>query len=212
MKKYEGKNLEDLLKSVAKEKDCEVEELTYYVVEEKAGMFGLGKQIIAEIYSLEDVREFIEAYLTKFFDGLQLDVDITVNRNNDSFKVMLNAENNAMLIGKNGSTLQALNIVTRAAANAEFKRRFYVMIDINNYKSERYDKIKHMAKRVAQTVQKTRVAAKLDPMPNDERRIIHQYLNEMKNIRTVSEGEGNYRYLRIIYDENKEANYSKEEE
>ncbi len=205
MKKYEGKNLEDLLKTVAKEKQCEVEDLTYYVLEEKSGMFGLGKQIVAEIYDLADVRDFIEAYLVKFFDGLQLDVDITVNRNNDAFKVMLNAENNAMLIGKNGSTLQALNTVVRAATNAEFKRRFYILIDINNYKSERYDKIKHLAKRVAQTVQKTRIPAKLDPMPNDERRIIHQYLNEMKNIRTISEGEGNYRYLRIIYDENKEV-------
>jgi len=205
MKKYEGKNLEDLLKAVAKEKQCEVEDLTYYVLEEKSGMFGLGKQIVAEIYDLADVRDFIEAYLVKFFDGLQLDVDITVNRNNDAFKVMLNAENNAMLIGKNGSTLQALNTVVRAATNAEFKRRFYILIDINNYKSERYDKIKHLAKRVAQTVQKTRIPAKLDPMPNDERRIIHQYLNEMKNIRTISEGEGNYRYLRIIYDENKEV-------
>ena len=205
MKRYEGKNLEDLLKEVAKEKKCEVEELTYYVLEEKAGIFGLGKQVVAEIYALEDVREFIEEYLRRFFEGLEVDIDITVTRNHDSFKVMLNAENNAMLIGKNGSTLQALNTVVRAAANAAFKRRFYVMVDINNYKSDRYDKIKHMAKRIASTVQKTKIPAKLDPMPNDERKIIHQYLSDMKNIKTISEGEGNYRYLRIVYDENKEA-------
>ena len=204
MKKYEGKNLEDLLKEVAKEKGCEVEELSYYVLEEKAGLLGIGKQVIAEVYSLDDVKDFIYEYLRTFFDGLELDVDITVNRNLDSFKVMLNAENNAMLIGKNGTTLQAINIVVRAAANAEFKRRFIVLVDINNYKADRYDKIKHLAKRVAQTVQKTRVSAKLDPMPNDERKVIHQYLSEMHNIRTVSEGEGNYRYLRIFYDENKE--------
>jgi len=205
MKKYEGKNLEELLKDVAKEKGCEVEDLTYYVLEEKTGVFGLGKQVIAEIYALEDVREFIDKYLIDFFKGLELDVDITVSRNNDSFKVMLNAENNAMLIGKNGSTLQALNTVTRAAANAHFKRRFYVMVDINNYKSDRYDKIKHMAKRVAITVQKTHVPARLDPMPNDERKIVHQYLSEMRNIKTISEGEGNYRHLKIVYDQNKEA-------
>ena len=204
MKKYEGKNLDDLLEEVAKEKDCEVSDLTYYVLEEKAGVFGLGKQVIAEIYALDDVKEFILNYLTNFFEGLELDVDITVNRSNESFKIMLNAENNAMLIGKNGSTLQALNTVVRAATNAEFKRRFYVMVDINNYKSDRYDKLKHLAKRVASTVQKTKVAATLDPMPNDERKIIHQYLSEMKNIKTISEGEGNYRHLRIVYDDGKQ--------
>ena len=204
MKKYEGKNLDDLLGEVAREKGCEVSDLTYYVLEEKAGVFGLGKQVVAEIYALDDVKDFILSYLSNFFEGLELDVDITVNRNGESFKIMLNAENNAMLIGKNGSTLQALNTVVRAATNAEFKRRFYVMVDINNYKSDRYDKLKHLAKRVASTVQKTRVAATLDPMPNDERKIIHQYLSEMKNIKTISEGEGHFRHLRIVYDDGKE--------
>jgi len=201
MKKYEGKSLDDLLSEVAKEKNCEVSELIYYVLEEKAGVLGFGRQVIAEIYNLDDVQDFIETYLTTFFQGLELDVEINVSRKEDSFRVMLNAENNAMLIGKNGSTLQALNTVVRAATNANFKRRFYIMIDINNYKAERYDKIKYLAKRTAQTVQKTRVPARLDPMPNDERKIIHQYLSEMRNIRTISEGEGNFRYLKIIYDE-----------
>jgi len=99
-----------------------------------------------------------------------------------------------------------LNTVVRAATNASFKRRFHIMIDINNYKSERYDKIKYLAKRTAHTVQKTRVAARLDPMPNDERKIIHQYLSEMRNIRTISEGEGNYRYLKIVYDDSVKGN------
>ena len=204
MKKYEGKNLDDLLVEVAQEKNCELQELNYYILEEKAGLWGIGKQVVAEIYSLEDVREFISNYLETFFAGLQLDVQVEVTRSNDTYKVMLNAENNAMLIGKNGTTLQAINTVVRAATNAEFKRRFYIMIDINNYKADRYDKIKHMAKRIAITVQKTRVPANLDPMPNDERKIIHQYLSEMRHIKTLSDGEGEYRHLRIIYDENKE--------
>jgi spoIIIJ-associated protein len=40
-------------------------------------------------------------------------------------------------------------------------------------------------------------------MPNDERKVIHQMLSEMKNIRTESEGDGNHRRLRIIFDKNK---------
>jgi len=205
MKKYEGKNLEDLLAEVAREKGCEVNDLTYYVLEEKEGFLGLGKQVVAEIYSMEDVRVFIEEYVRKFFDGLELDIDITVNLHNNFFKVMLNAENNAMLIGKNGSTLSALNTVVKAATNATFKHRFHIMVDINNYKSDRYDKIKHLARKVAQNVQRTKIPASLDPMPNDERKIIHQYLSEMKYIKTISEGDGNYRYLRIVYDSSKEA-------
>ncbi len=203
MRKYEGKTLDEILNNVAKEKDCDVESLTYYIIEEKAGILGIGKQVIAEVYALTDVADFINGYLENFFKGLETDVEISINRRNDAFNIKLNAENNAMLIGKNGTTLQALNTVVRAAANAKFKRRFYVMIDINNYKVDRYEKVKAIAKRVAISVQKSKVSATLNPMPNDERKVIHQYLSEMKNIQTISEGEGNQRYLKVVYTPNK---------
>ncbi len=204
MKRYEGKTLDDILNNVAKIKNCDVGDLTYYVVEEKSGILGIGRQVIAEVYALSDVENFIDEYLNNFFKGLELEVEVEVKRHNDAFYVKLNAENNAMLIGKGGTTLQAVNKVVRAAANSEFKRRFYVMVDINNYKSERYEKLKGIAKRAAISVQRTKVEVSLDPMPNDERKIIHQYLGEMKNIRTISEGEGNSRHLKIVYDNKKE--------
>ena len=77
-------------------------------------------------------------------------------------------------------------------------------MDINNYKTDRYDKIKGIAYRVAKSVQKSHVSATLDPMPSDERRVIHNFLSEMANIRTESEGDGRGRRVKIIYDANKE--------
>jgi spoIIIJ-associated protein len=93
--------------------------------------------------------------------------------------------------------------VVRGAVNSYFKRRFQVLVDINNYKNDRYDKVKAMATRIARTVQRTKISAVLDPMPNDERKVIHQMLSEMKNIRTESEGDGSHRRLRILFDKNK---------
>ena len=66
------------------------------------------------------------------------------------------------------------------------------------------EKIKAMAKRIAKTVQRTKVTASLDPMPNDERKIIHQALTDMPHIKTESEGEGNNRHLKIMYDKSKD--------
>ena len=56
------------------------------------------------------------------------------------------------------------------------------MVDINNYKVDRYDKVMQIASRIARTVQRTKISATLDPMPNDERKVVHQFLSEMKNI------------------------------
>lgn len=205
MKSYSGKNLEDLLQSVAKEKGVKVDELTYFVTEEKTGFLGFGASVTADVYALSDVRDFLKGYLERFFKTLEQDVEVDVQQDNDTFKIMLNAENNAILIGKNGQTLTAINTVVRAAVNSSFKRRFNVMVDINNYKVDRYDKVMQIASRVARTVQRTKISATLDPMPNDERKVVHQFLSEMKNIRTESEGEGINRRLKIIFDRNKEG-------
>jgi spoIIIJ-associated protein len=203
MKSYSGKNLEDLLQSVAREKGVKVEDLTYFVTEEKPGFLGFGASVTAEIYGLNDVRDFLKDYLDRFFKSLEQDVEVEVIQETDAFRIMLNAENNAILIGKNGQTLTSINTVVRAAVNSSFKRRFNVMIDINNYKVDRYDKVMQIAARVARTVQRTKISATLDPMPNDERKVVHQFLSEMKNIRTESEGEGINRRLRILFDRNK---------
>ena len=205
MKSYSGKNLEDLLQSVAREKGVKVEALTHFITEEKTGFLGFGASVTAEIYALPDVRVFLQEYLERFFKTLEQNVEVEVLQDNDTFKVMLNAENNAILIGKNGQTLTAINTVVRAAVNSSFKRRFNLMVDINNYKVERYDKVMQIAARVARTVQRTKISATLDPMPNDERKVVHQYLSEMKNIRTESEGEGINRRLKIIFDRTKDG-------
>lgn len=203
MKKYTAKNLEELLDKVAKEKGVRVDELTYYVLEEKQGFLGFGAQVTAEVYCLNDVSEFLKTYLETFFKNIQQSIEVSAERQHEAFRVMINAENNAILIGRGGQTLQAINTVVRGAVNSYFKRRFQVLVDINNYKNDRYDKVKAMATRIARTVQRTKISAVLDPMPNDERKVIHQMLTEMKNIRTESEGDGSHRRLRILFDKNK---------
>ena len=115
MKSYSGKNLEDLLQNVAKEKGVKVDELTYFVTEEKTGFLGFGASVTADVYALSDVRDFLQGYLERFFKTLEQDVEVDVQQENDTFKIMLNAENNAILIGKNGQTLTAINTVVRAA-------------------------------------------------------------------------------------------------
>lgn len=203
MKSYTGKTIEECLALAAKDKGLKVEELTIFSKEEKSGFLGFGNQVIAQIYGNTDVLDFIYQYLNSYFENIDLKVEVTVGQDENGLKVMLNAENNAILIGKNGQTLQALNLVVRGAVNSTFKKHHNVLIDINNYKVDRYDKVIAMASRIAKTVQRTKVAATLDPLPNDERKVIHQFLSEMKNIRTESVGEGSGRRLKIIYDKDK---------
>lgn len=203
MKEYSGKSVNDALAVAAADKGVSESELQYEVIEEKAGFLGMGSKAVIKAYCFQDVINFVEQYLKQYFEGLHIDVQLEVTHENNHIKAMLNAENNAILIGKGGETLRAINTVVRSATSANFKHRYDILVDINNYKEERYEKVSAIAMRVAKSVVRTKTSATLDPMPNDERKVIHQLLSEMSYIRTESEGERDQRRLKIIYDPNK---------
>ena len=212
MKTYTAKTLEDLLAAAAEEKGCAVEDLHYTVTEEKKGLLGIGNSVSAEVFNMDDVKEFLFDYLGDFFTGIDQDLEVSIEERNGGFIVRMNAENNAVLIGKMGKTLAAFNTVVRAAVNSEFKKRIDILIDINHYKEERYAKLRSMAKRIAKQVQRSKIDVALDPMPNDERKIIHKTLNDWRNIRTESEGEASARHVCIRYVDNSEQALAPETE
>ena len=201
---YTAKNLDDALREACIKKDCRIDELTYNVLEENKGFLGISSSVKIEAYCLNDVKEFLFDYLGNFFTNANIECSVEIFQKDDSFTIMLDAENNAVLIGKNGKTLQAINTVVKSAVNSEFKRKFKILVDINNYKQERYSKLKSMAIRIAKNVSRTKVDASLDPMSNDERKVIHQALANFKHIKTESEGEGLNRHLVIKYVDHKE--------
>lgn len=203
MKTYTGKNLDEVLNQAAEEKGVSVSELTYRVIEESSGFLGIGSKVTITAYCKNDISEFMKEYLQNYFDGIHMEAEIQIEMDGEYFHINLNTENNAILIGKNGQTLQAMNTVLKSAVSSEFKRRVGVLIDINGYKEEKYQKVCSLAQRVAKTVQRTKTTAVLDPMPADERKAIHNCLSNMKYISTVSEGEGNQRRLKIVYNEEK---------
>ena len=197
--KFTGKTLEEAIKNAANAKGVQSDEITYNVLEEKSGFLGIGRTVEIEAYCEKDVELFIKEYIQTYFDNAQLDGSVEITNDNGFYKVVVNTSNNAIIIGKGGKALQSFNRLVKAAASAVFKKRVGLLIDVNGYKQDRYEKISKMAVRVAKDVRRTKVDATLDPMPADERKAIHNALSNMKNITTHSEGEGEGRRLKILY-------------
>lgn len=204
-KRYTEKTLEEALKSAARDKGVSVEELHYNVLEEKSGFLGVGRSVEIEAYCEKDVENFIVSYIQQYFDNAQLDGQVDIENDNGFYRITVNTSNNAILIGKAGKTLQAFNRLVKAAVSAEFKKRVGLLIDVNGYKEDRYEKITKMAIRVAKDVRRTKIDATLDPMPADERKAIHNALANMEDITTQSTGEGATRRLQILYSPGKEV-------
>ena len=204
-KHYTEKTLDEALKKAAQDKGVSVEELHYTIVEEKSGFLGVGKSVEIEAYCEKDVENFLISYIQQYFDNAQLDGTVTLENDHGFYRITVDTSNNGIMIGKGGKSLQSFNRLVKAAASAEFKKRVGVLIDVNGYKEDRYEKITRMAIRVAKDVRRTKIDASLDPMPADERKAIHNALANMENISTQSKGEGSQRHLCILYSPGKEV-------
>lgn len=191
--KYTGKTLEEVLEIASKEEYVSKEELVFEVISNDEG------NVEIEVYSIVDVIEYAQNYLKTAIDSLGLESKVIPSIKDDIIHLKIDSDHNSILIGKNGKTLQALNELTRIAISNHFKHRYRILLDINGYKDDKYDRIIKMSRRIAHEVQKSHQTATLDPMPADERRMIHNALTNMPHIKTESTGSGKARQIQIIY-------------
>ena len=198
MKTYEAKNEEEVIQLACQDLGVTPEELTYEIIEEKKGLFS--KKIVIQCYTEDMIREYIENFVRKTLTNLEFEVETVSYIQDGRIYCNVNTNNNSILIGKNGIILRALNFIVKNAVNNEFKKRVEMSIDINGYKESRYKKMASMAKKMGKQVLRTKVDVKLDPLPADERKVIHQVIADMdSHLKTESKGEGKNRFITISY-------------
>lgn len=197
MKKYVAKTLDDALALAAKETGEEKENLVYKVISEKKTLFT--KRVEIEVYDLSDAVAYLEDYLVKAIGEFNITATVKSYIEDEIIHVNIDSDHNSILIGKNGRTLQALNEIAKLAVSSKFKKKYRVLLDINDYKDGKYNKVVYMAKHMAREVQRSHETMTMEAMPADERRMIHNALSTMPHIRTESVGEGKHRQITIRY-------------
>ena len=197
MKVYQGKTPEDALKLASEELGIPVEELIYSVEDKRVGIFN--KKYVVDVYELSDIIQYAEDYILRVIDAFGIESTVKSRLDDDIIRITIDSTHNPILIGNGGKTLQALNELVKVAVSNHFRHKFRILLDVNGYKDKKYDKLAKMARRIAHEVQKTKTTYTFDPMPADERRVIHNACSGMKNIKTESVGEGSHRQLQIIY-------------
>lgn len=199
MKQFVGKTQNDALALAAASLNVPVENIYVDSVKENKGLFGRIKSVEVTCFTDAMIVEFVVDYLKNIIEKMGIEVELTPSFQDGLIRVKLSTNHNSILIGKDGETLQALNEVCRSATNATFKKRVRILLDINDYKKDKYSKLISIAKREAIKVSKTHVTASLSPMSADERRAIHNALVSFRNVKTISIGEGKDRHITIEY-------------
>ena len=191
--KYIGATKEEALENAAQDQGVPVNELVYEVIGENEACVQI------EVYEIVDIIEYAQTYLKEAIESIGIDCRVTPSLKDDIIHLKVDSSHNSILIGKNGKTLQSLNELTRIAVSNHFKKRYRILLDINGYKNDKYDRLCKMARRIGHEVQKTKTNVTLDPMQADERRVIHNTLTNMPNIKTESTGFGKQRQIQVIY-------------
>ncbi|MBV9691412.1 MAG: Jag N-terminal domain-containing protein [Ktedonobacteraceae bacterium] len=106
-------------------------------------------------------------------------------------------ENLALLIGRRGETLAALQLLVNLIVSHRTKCHMHIIVDAENYRERREENLRSLALRVAQQVRNYRRSVALEAMPPHERRIVHIALAASKDISTESIGEGDERRVVI---------------
>lgn len=123
------------------------------------------------------------------------DTTVEVKEKGKQVYFQMESEKAALIIGKRGQTLNALQQLTQLMLNQEVKQFKTALVDVGNYREKRKESLKQLAERTANKVVDTNITYKFEPMPSNERKILHNALAHRLDVETYSEGKEPKRYL-----------------
>ncbi len=135
--------------------------------------------------------------ILKYFDVGEVMID---EYEGDERELILDitGDNLAVLIGRHGKTLDALQFIVSAITTRVLGFRYPVVIDVEGYKNRQRQKIESLARSAASRADQQHKAIKLRPMTPYERRIVHIALRDDDRVETASEGEGSSRHVVVL--------------
>ncbi len=152
-----------------------------------------------EVIDKADIKHYIKDYISNLSEKMNIEITTEIREVENSYNVKLVSNNNAILIGKDGRTITAIQTLLRKSIENELHFPVKVNVDVANYKEKNLRRKAFEIKKIAYEVQKTKVDVSLEPMNSYERREIHNMIDQIPNVTTESIGEGKERHIVIKY-------------
>ena len=137
----------------------------------------------------DEPAERVRAIVGRVVHALGLRATVDIDESEEEIRATVNGDDLGLLIGKHGSTIDALQHLVFRAAFLGSEERKQVTVDAAGYRERREAALHRMADRaVAEATQYSR-PVELEPMRATERKIVHTYLSERGDVETHSEGD-----------------------
>lgn len=206
VKEFSGKTERDALQKALEELNLTEDKIRVEVLEKgKRNILGIGESIesVIRVYYEEittlvsDLQKTVETMLSVM--GIKARVEAEEESEKRIYINIISEEDAAILIGKKGATLDAVQFIISLIASKQLgeDNEYHILVDIEGYRQKREKSLKKLASQAAMQVKRTQKPKTLDPMNPYERRIIHLTLQDDNEVETKSDGEGPYRKVKI---------------
>ena len=150
----------------------------------------------------EDVAGMAEGILRDILSLMKVPASVVLDKSGagevGNIPLDIKGEDLGILIGRRGETLSALQYLVNLIISRRLKSRVGVVVDVEGYRQRRYESLRSLARRLAEQVKSTGRSVTLEPMPPNERRIIHLELKDNPDVATQSIGQGEERKIAIL--------------
>ncbi|HUI68912.1 MAG TPA: RNA-binding cell elongation regulator Jag/EloR [Spirochaetia bacterium] len=221
VKEFEGKNEKEAIDRAIEELGLDRNEIDFEIVEAKRpGILFRGGKVKIRVHMTEELEgeedeqpgpggpslpqgEFegkIIEFTRELLSHMGFPAQIAVSfREDKRLGLDIESEGSGILIGKQGKTLEALQFIVNLAAGRMGGDSTRIVLDTKDYRSRRERSLIRMANQVAEQVRRGRDSQLLEPLNPFERRLIHTSLARYGDIETISEGDGLYKRIRVIW-------------
>ena len=135
--------------------------------------------------------------LLELLELMHLDGEVEVRSRTYPLTLNVHGDDLGILIGRHGETLGGLQFIVNLIISRRMGRWTRVVVDVEEYRLRRERTLRDVASRAAERVRRTRQTVTLEPMPSNERRIVHLALQGDRFVSTHSIGEGDSRKVVI---------------
>lgn len=171
---------------------------------ERGGKSRKKYNVSIEDKQLEDVKKtealedhVIKSFLQSVSEQMGIDLDFEVKADDNLVYVEITGADTGTIIGKRGSTLDAVQCLASYVVNKDAEHYIRVVLDAENYRSKREKTLINLANRLAGKVERGGRPVTLEPMNPYERKVIHCTLQQHPGVKTRSEGKDPYRKVVI---------------
>lgn len=152
--------------------------------------------------TLEEQSEALRSFLDGLVEAFGLEGTTEVDEvDDDTLEVRVVGDDLGLLIGPKGQTLNAVQELARTIVMKGPGRGARVRVDVGGYRERRREALERFTREVAQQVKESRAPTSLEPMSPPDRKVVHDTVNAIDGVSTVSEGEDDRRRVVILPDD-----------